>query len=219
MIYRRLIISSILIISTNVNAALIDRGNGMIYDSDLDITWLQDANYAQTSGYDADGLMNWTDAMAWADTLSYSGYSDWRLATGDTVCTPGIFTVCTGGELGHLFYSELGGSQGSHIFNSSDADLNLFSNIQANIDPFISFYWTSTETVELTLLSGPVYRPQAFSFDDGKITLYPSSENYAWAVRDGDVAAVPLPSSIWLLFSGLIGLAGLSKRNKLSFKE
>jgi len=214
--YRGLIISSILIISTNVNAALIDRGSGMIYDSDLDITWLQDANYALTSGYDADGLMNWSDAMTWADNLSYGGYSDWRLATGDTVCTPGIFTTCTGGELGHLFYSELEGTQGTHIFNSTDADINLFSNIKANDGSFISFYWTSTETVEFTL-SGPVYRPQAFSFDNGEITLYPAAENYAWAVRDGDIAAVPLPPSIWLLFSGLIGLAGLSKQNKLGF--
>jgi len=28
----------------------------MIYDSDRDSTWLQDANYARTSGYDSDGL-------------------------------------------------------------------------------------------------------------------------------------------------------------------
>ena len=36
----------------------------MIYDSDLGITWLQDANYAETSGYDADGRMNRNDSMA-----------------------------------------------------------------------------------------------------------------------------------------------------------
>jgi len=29
----------------------------MIYDDVLNITWLQDADYAQTSGYDPDGLM------------------------------------------------------------------------------------------------------------------------------------------------------------------
>jgi hypothetical protein len=45
-------------------AGLIDRGNGLIYDDVLKITWLQDANYAQTSGYNADGLMNWNAAMA-----------------------------------------------------------------------------------------------------------------------------------------------------------
>jgi hypothetical protein len=186
----------------------------MIYDTDLDITWLSDANYAMTSGYDADGLMNWGDASNWAENLNYGGYSDWRLATGDTVCTPGVFTTCTGGELGHLFYSELGGIQGSHIFNSADPDLSLFANIQANIDPFISFYWTSTESVEFNL-SGPVYKPQAFSFDDGEITLYPSSENYSWAVRNGDVSAVPLPAAIWLFSSGLFCVVGLARRKNV----
>ncbi|CAA9891115.1 conserved hypothetical protein [Candidatus Methylobacter favarea] len=31
-------------LATSANSALIDRGNGMIYDSDQDLTWLQDAN-------------------------------------------------------------------------------------------------------------------------------------------------------------------------------
>ena len=44
-------------ISVSADAILIDRGNGMIYDTDLDITWLQNANYAKTSGYDSDGRM------------------------------------------------------------------------------------------------------------------------------------------------------------------
>jgi hypothetical protein len=36
----------------------------------------------------------------------------------------------------------------------------------------------------------------------------------AWAVRDGDVAlaAIPVPASIWLFGSGLLGLMGLAKR-------
>lgn len=38
-------------------AALWDRGNGMIYDDVLNVTWLQDANYAKTSGYHATGRM------------------------------------------------------------------------------------------------------------------------------------------------------------------
>ena len=36
------------------------------YDTELDITWLADANYAKTSGHDADGQMNWMNANAWA---------------------------------------------------------------------------------------------------------------------------------------------------------
>jgi hypothetical protein len=33
------------------------------------------------SGHDADGRMNWGDAMAWADGLNYGGYDNWRLPT------------------------------------------------------------------------------------------------------------------------------------------
>ena len=42
---------------STVNAELFDRGNGLIYDDVLDVTWLQDAQYAKISGYDADGMM------------------------------------------------------------------------------------------------------------------------------------------------------------------
>ena len=63
-------------ITSTAQATLIDRGDGLIYDDVLDITWLQDANYAQTSGYDADGLMGWNAANIWAGALSYGGYDD-----------------------------------------------------------------------------------------------------------------------------------------------
>ena len=37
--------------SMSAHAVLVDRGGGMLYDTVLNITWLQDANYAKTSGY------------------------------------------------------------------------------------------------------------------------------------------------------------------------
>jgi len=61
-----------------VRAGLVDIGGGMIYDDDLDLTWLQDANYAMTSGADADGLMAHDEANAFAQNLSYGGFNDWR---------------------------------------------------------------------------------------------------------------------------------------------
>lgn len=45
-----------------VIGALYDRGNGMIYDDLSNVAWLQDANYAHSSGYDSDGLMTWNEA-------------------------------------------------------------------------------------------------------------------------------------------------------------
>ena len=57
------------LITLSVNAALYDRGNGLIYDDVLDITWLQYANYMQTIGYDADGRMNWWSAKTRSGSL------------------------------------------------------------------------------------------------------------------------------------------------------
>ena len=44
--------------TTPSNANLIDNGGGLIYDEDLNITWLANAN----SG----GTQDWDDALAWA---------------------------------------------------------------------------------------------------------------------------------------------------------
>jgi hypothetical protein len=49
------------------------------YDDVLDITWLADANYARTSGHDADGMMDWPAATAWVKSLDYFGVTGWRL--------------------------------------------------------------------------------------------------------------------------------------------
>jgi len=49
--------ASIGLVAVPAEATLFDQGGGLIYDTDLNITWLQDANYAMTSGYDADGRM------------------------------------------------------------------------------------------------------------------------------------------------------------------
>ncbi|MEQ1638591.1 MAG: hypothetical protein ABL903_18150, partial [Methylococcales bacterium] len=112
-------------------ASLIDRGNGMIYDQDLNITWLADANYAQTSGYDADGLMDWQTATTWAADLTYGGYSDWRLPTTPYPDSSYGFNQ-TGSELGYMFYYGLYGSSGIPITTLHDEygdNYHLFSNI------------------------------------------------------------------------------------------
>ena len=201
-------------LTTNANAALIDRGNGMIYDTVQDITWLADANYAKTSGYDSDGAMNWWGAKAWADQLVYGGFDDWRLADAnpyDTNCTdsitpPGFETQYTGGncigsELGHLFYVDLGLSQGQRITNSTHENASLFVNLTNAI------YWTGTNYDPL-----PSY---AMIFITTFGTQGYSSTNtvkLAWAVRDGDVAAVSLPASALLIGVGLLGMVASRQR-------
>jgi hypothetical protein len=94
-------------------AMLIDRGGGLIYDTTLNVTWLQDANYANTSGYAAEGRMSWNAAVAWAEQLTYGGYSDWRLPfnvdTGPQGCDFGYF----GKDCGYNVQTKVGAT----VFN------------------------------------------------------------------------------------------------------
>jgi len=104
-------------------ATLIDRGSGLIYDDVLDVTWLQDANYAKTSGYDTDGRMNMLAANTWVAGLSYGGYNDWRLAdvkpvdnsafdydafSYDGTTDRGFNITSTQSEMAYMFYGNLG---------------------------------------------------------------------------------------------------------------
>jgi hypothetical protein len=195
-------------------ATLIDRGGGMIYDADRDITWLADAGYSKTqyiasggTSGDADGYMNWHDANAWADGLVYGGYDDWRLpstpqpdptCSAQQVISGGSLSAgrnCTGSELGHLFYLELDGVSGSSILTSTDADLSLFRNIEARY-----LYWTAAGFNNKLAW--------AFGMNLGGQALYDKTMAYsAWAVRDGDVRAIPEPKTLQLILAACFGLA------------
>ena len=106
--------------------------------------------------------MTWYGAMAWADQLSYQGYDNWRLpyAQGGPVHGYNI----TGGELGHLFYEDLGGTKLNPIFQdpnnppsyeNEDPDLDLFDNLQSY------YYWMSDvdESIDDIVPDDPVHLP------------------------------------------------------------
>jgi hypothetical protein len=197
----------LLALSSSAHADLINNFNGTITEIRPDGTklmWMQDANYAETVGLSSTGQIDWAGAMSWASTLNFDGYTGWRLPTTSQNCA-GCGGYNSNSELGNLYYDELGNTAGSFV----------------NAGPFVNiqdyWYWTSTTFVD------PNYA-MVFSFQDipGNPTNTAGWEDagtksavtYAWLVRDAtnDATSVPEPSSLYLLLSGLIGIAYLQYR-------
>lgn len=228
-------------VTGTAQASLVDRGNGLLYDNVLNVTWLQDANYAKTSGYSATDKMNWTTATAWSAQLNFDGLTGWRLATNTPINGRSFYIVTpavNGGgpngvtfnpaqlldtyngtsddgynitspnsELAYMFNVNLGlknlvNATGIHQLNvgtfGNVANLGLVHNLQSNA------YWSGTGLVD-----GAWYFDTRTGYQSEN---YKTILQYAWAVRPGDVAAVPVPGAVWLFGSGLLGLLGLKKR-------
>jgi hypothetical protein len=215
--------------AAGAQAALVNRGGGMIYDTTLNLTWLADMNHAQTSGYtgtgvNADGTMAWAAANTWANNLSYGGFDDWRLATvnsGDTSCSdifnPGGGVAqqysgynCTGGELSHLFVADLGNKAGESVLTQTGdtatqmANLALFSHVQSYA------YWSGLAYAPVTTLAWYFDTRNGVQSTRGNVV-----EMYAVAVRPGDVAAVPEPQTYAVMLLGLGALMAARRKRPL----
>lgn len=212
----------------HANAALYDRGNGLIYDDVLKITWLQNVSYAKTSGDHISAWMSWNDAIAWVDQLTYLGYTDWRLPKvlpingqaydlswtnngstdqGYNISAPGsIYAGSGASELAFMFYNNLNNQGWVDLLGNEQPDENGLK----NKGPFSGLnaggYWSLTN---YALATG---RSLNFNFFNGaQENVDNQTYGFSWAVRDGDVAPVPLPSAILLFGSGLAGIMGYIK--------
>jgi hypothetical protein len=178
-----------------VRADLLYRGGGAVYDTDLNITWLADANLAGNA-------MSFADAKAWAEGLVYRGQSDWRLpvAFGPAAACTSRYDCAFAGEMNHLYYTELSGLAGSSG-PGFDADRTLFRNLQ-------DWYWVDA-TVYAGAYAGAYHFGIGYYGDDLKTTLH-----HVWAVRTGDVEpvidppimAIPEPSTLAVLLLGCLGI-------------
>jgi hypothetical protein len=190
------------LVSGAAQASLIDRGGGLLFDDVLNVTWLQDANYAKTSGYDADGLMTWSAAKTWADNLVYGGYSDWRLASNSGVggeswdynfswtgtTDLGFNITSPKSELSYMYYVNLGlkgilgtnanyqsdfGVFGNGTFNGTDQ--NSFGQKDVGLVDNLQgyIYWSGTE-----FAPDPTHRAWAFRTALGDQDVYDSNGTF-----------------------------------------
>ena len=229
------IVAASMLLAMSTQAALVDRGNGMIYDDVLDVTWLQDASYATTSGFDPDGRMNWFDASLWVDSLDFGGFSDWRLPS--IVPKNGTdfdyFFSFDGGsdrgfnqntdfnELAYMFAVNLGNTSyfdsngtgmqsGSESFESTfiDAETGIITSFQ-NID---ERYWTNIANDPITNAAWAFQLGTTNNLSIGESQLLNTSSIIAaWALRDGDVLSIiappPVPKVSAPASVSLLGLA------------
>ena len=170
------------------------------YDTDLNITWLRNAN--------ANGGMDWDGANNWTNNLVFGGIDGWRLPTAlnQDGSGPCAAANCSGSEMGHLWYVELGNIADpapSFIANTGD-----FQNLE------IYAYWSGTEYSPFTQM--------AWYFDNRNGGQWMNWKTipvvFAMAVHNGDVGTatplpIPEPETYSMMLAGF-GLLSFMRRRK-----
>lgn len=203
-LFAALALTGLLLTAAPARAELLLRAGGsMVYDTQTNLTWLADAA--------AGGLHTQADAVLWAQALSFGGFDDWRLPTvapvngvalnldysDDGSTDVGINNAGKNSELGHLYYASLGNTAAGLTHTGS------FSGLVDPADATGPVFWTGTA-------SEPGWGLSFFMGVGAQESLSSDTLGQAWAVRVGDVAAVPEPASLALVLAGLAGLVAVA---------
>ncbi len=221
--------------SIKAQGGLITIGTATYSGSDYNLIWDDDNNGNSVVWFDyTNSREKWIDQKSWASGLNGGSVLTYNIDPGYAITWNDVWRLpstvdgkfelrhdgtTTGGsnittsEMGHLFYTELGnlgyyntlgiGPQpGLGLSNTGD-----FQNLNS------SAYWSGTEYATNTRLAW------GFLFFSGIQDLGVKHSNlfhFGLAVRSGDVAAVPEPTTIALLGIGLAGMAvyGIRRRRQ-----
>jgi len=167
----------------------------MEYDPNLNITWLRNWN--------ANGAMNWNTAETWASALTVGAFSGWSLpsALNQDGSGPCSGFGCTGSPMGYMYYVELG-NVAYPTLGYGMSNKGPFQNVQSNA------YWSGTED-PLNPLDAWIFATDVGTQANADLAF---NSLYAVAIRPGDVAAVPEPSSMALMMAGLGVVVVVSRR-------
>lgn len=191
-----------------------------VYDTRLDVTWLADWN--------ANGTMTWPEANAWATGLTAFG-GGWSLPQVLDLDAPGCDYAFKQTDCGFNVYGDEVQRRGSplaHMFYDTLANMSKYDNWGVgprighgliNTGPFFDTGMRSDHPYA-AVAYGPSPSDQAWYFllSNGQQGFSGQADTtfYAVAVRAGDVALVPEPSTYLMFSVGLFGTALLARQRR-----
>lgn len=211
-------------------------GAGLVYSSETNVTWTQDANLFKTMYAANNRLISLITAVTptyndptglqvIGDGAVFEDYDDFDTSTGKLswfgalAFTNYLNSISYGGSnqwrlpLSSSKWDEASppGSELGILFYSE-----LLGQVGSDIPDSHTFnneqawaYWTGTQYED------ELYRAWYFNTTNGRQHWNgKANQYYAWAVSPGQVSTVPLPGAAWLMLTGMFGVLGLKKRRR-----
>lgn len=216
-------IALLVMLTLPANATLESRLGGVaVYDTDINVTWLADANLAASRTFgvqEVGGIMDQGTAREWIAAMNaadYLGVSDWRgpgALPAVARCVPDAFwgEVCIAAEMQHMYYDNLGGT-GTHL--NLETGIGLIGDSKTGTQgPFYNIASSYLIEVPAQGDSGIAVISLAFGGftepEDGNV------RSHLWALTSGDpFGAVSEPSLLALIVAGLLGCVSRRKSTK-----